>query len=193
MELQLIVISSRALILILNTIIGGICIYLGWRLYFEAIRIESKVEINSGSIKLIVQSAAPGLFFVAFGIFLLIYVLQQKVELQLHDVNIPENSSQVKYINPQVKYENYRIIKTNEKKKIQKNNCYFNEKYLSLKWADQSDPRTNKEKIHEALEYAQINLLEKIKVDEVNDENFKISNTISILKSIDLGFQNNEN
>jgi|GEM_PF-4380694 len=187
MEIQIIMFTTRAVILILNTIIGGLSIYLGWRLYFETVRADSKVEINSGSIKFVIQSAAPGLFFVAFGIFLLIYVLSQKVEIQSHEVASNQAPAQTALqYSPYYKASDFMTIAGTQASPTAK--CMFNERSLAIKWADESDPRSNKVKIHAYLTDA-ISSLKKQLDAEGNNDDPKLEATINGLLVIDDGFQ----
>ena len=70
--------TARALVLVIAAFSGTICIYLGWKLYRDSILSSTKAEaITSGGFKLRLASAGPGVFFVAFGAWLLVHVVDQ--------------------------------------------------------------------------------------------------------------------
>jgi len=82
MQPEIIAICVRGIVIILTTLAAIMCIFLGWRLYFENVRALSRLEAGAGNYKLTLQSSAPGVFFVLFGVALLMYVLQSKLEIE---------------------------------------------------------------------------------------------------------------
>jgi hypothetical protein len=80
MDAELIVLSARSVERLIDVLLGGLAIYLGFRL-FLLLPVETR---GDGTIKLpgmsvVLVKAGPGLFFVAFGILVVIVSLYRPV------------------------------------------------------------------------------------------------------------------
>lgn len=70
---------ARAVVLVIAAVSGTLCIYLGWRLYRDAIISRTTGEFNtSGGTKIKLWAAGPGVFFVVFGAWLLVHVVNKE-------------------------------------------------------------------------------------------------------------------
>ena len=83
---DLIVASSRAVVLIIATIAGIISIVLGWKLYKDVILSKTEGSLKAGSWTIKLAGAGPGVFFVGFGVWLLVKIVGQQVELDIADI-----------------------------------------------------------------------------------------------------------
>lgn len=81
--IDVIVVAGRALVLLIAALGGVFSIFLGWKLYKDVVlsKTEGNLHANGWSIKL--AGAGPGVFFVAFGMWLLVKIVGQQVELSL--------------------------------------------------------------------------------------------------------------
>jgi hypothetical protein len=83
--IDVILVLGRVIVLILGMLAGVITIYLGWRLYKDSVISKTSGEVNFKSIKIILTSGGPGVFLAVFGAYILITVLNQKVELSANE------------------------------------------------------------------------------------------------------------
>lgn len=83
--------GSRAGVLVIASIAAVLCIYLGWRLYKDAVISNTKGEFAGAGIKVRLTAASPGIFLVAFGIWLLITLVNRTAEWE--DVTAATRSS----------------------------------------------------------------------------------------------------
>ncbi|WP_157966845.1 hypothetical protein [Pseudomonas sichuanensis] len=74
---QLLAAIARCSVLIICAIAGLICIYLGWRLYKDAILSYTESEAKTSSFSIKIVSAGPGVFFAAFGMWLLVSLVNR--------------------------------------------------------------------------------------------------------------------
>lgn len=76
------------------TSFGGIAIFLGYRLFKSGILNIADAQWDGLGIKLKITKASPGIFFCAFGAFILVSSLQEKVLLSKSNPNntVSENS-----------------------------------------------------------------------------------------------------
>ncbi len=76
--IELAQISVRGLLMLLVSIGGFLSIYLGWRLYMNAIISSVSGELDTGKIKIRFAAAGPGIILAAFGAWLLTSVAQHR-------------------------------------------------------------------------------------------------------------------
>lgn len=79
---------ARGGVLIIAAIAGIVCIYLGWRLYNDAVVSKSKGEFQGGGLRFTLTAASPGVFLVAFGIWLLITLVNRTATLEHTEENV---------------------------------------------------------------------------------------------------------
>jgi hypothetical protein len=79
---EIIMVSARAAILLLCTVGGLLCIYLGWRLYKDVILVSARGEMEAPGFKFKLASGGPGIFLVAFGIWLLLSMSNRTLILE---------------------------------------------------------------------------------------------------------------
>jgi hypothetical protein len=76
--LDLIIIISRAFVLLICCVIAGMSIWVGAHMYKDTVSSQSVADVSAMGIKFVMKSSGPGLFLIGFGIFLLsVIVLQQ--------------------------------------------------------------------------------------------------------------------
>ena len=78
----LIAVIARALVLLVASLGALICIYLGWRLYKDAVISRSEGTLEGAGWKLTLTAASPGLFLIAFGIWLLISLVNRTTSIE---------------------------------------------------------------------------------------------------------------
>ena len=203
---ELIAVTTRAIVIILAALAGILCIYLGWRLYFESIRANSKLELSSGLYKLTISTAAPGLFFVAFGVALLANVLSTRVEIEEITNTNKGAASQVKPSNYHKAVERmshlyntngasivpssgYTLIADSQQKQaseIEKCNCCIYQS-KKLKWLDADDHRTEAEQIIIGIDYALIAIKDKLLTNPTDLQQYQ--RAYAILRNTQDGFR----
>lgn len=72
---------GRVVVLILGMCAGTFTIYLGWRLYKDAIVSQTTGELSYKSLKIVLAGGGPGVFLAIFGAYLLVSITGQKVDL----------------------------------------------------------------------------------------------------------------
>lgn len=72
---------GRVVVLILGMCAGTFTIYLGWRLYKDAIVSQTSGELSYKSLKIVLAGGGPGVFLAIFGAYLLVSITGQKVDL----------------------------------------------------------------------------------------------------------------
>ena len=72
---------GRVVVLILGMGAGTFTIYLGWRLYKDAIVSQTTGELSYKSLKIVLAGGGPGVFLAIFGAYLLVSITGQKVDL----------------------------------------------------------------------------------------------------------------
>lgn len=75
----------RGTVLIACSAGGIMSIYLGWRLYKDSMLARTEGSAHFGNMKFRLISAGPGIFFAAFGMWLLTTLAQQQVQLDDKD------------------------------------------------------------------------------------------------------------
>ena len=73
---------TRASILVIAALAGILCIYLGWRLYKDAVISKSKGELEGTGFKVSITTASPGIFLAAFGIWLLLSIVNRPLVVE---------------------------------------------------------------------------------------------------------------
>jgi len=77
----------RMLERIIITSFGGMGLFLGYRLFKSGILNVADAEWGGLGVKLKITKASPGIFFCAFGAFILVSSLQEKVMLSKNNTN----------------------------------------------------------------------------------------------------------
>lgn len=85
----------RGLLLSLVCIGGMLSIYLGWRLYAQALSSETAGEISWATFKVKLSAASPGVFLAAFGAFLLYSTSTHRFELSFKQEQVSPTSHSV--------------------------------------------------------------------------------------------------
>lgn len=78
-------IAVRGSALLLVSIGGMVCIYLGWRLYQSAMSSAVAGELSVQGLSLKLSAASPGVFLAAFGAYLLFSVAQHRFLDKSHE------------------------------------------------------------------------------------------------------------
>lgn len=78
--IELIMFGTRGVVLILIAVAGIMCIYLGWRLYKDAVVSRTTGELQAAGVKLKLASLGPGIFLAALGVWLLAGVANRPVQ-----------------------------------------------------------------------------------------------------------------
>lgn len=78
---QQVAVLTRAVVLIISALSGVLCIYLGWRLYKDAILTPTSGTATTSGFKLKFASAGPGVFFALFGMWLLVGIINRPLQL----------------------------------------------------------------------------------------------------------------
>ncbi|MFM0351408.1 hypothetical protein [Paraburkholderia sp. RL17-347-BIC-D] len=80
-SVDLVVVAARSIVLIIAAAGGVLCIFLGWRLYKDAIlsKTEGSAVLKQGKFKL--AAAGPGVFFALFGMWLLVKLVDRPVQV----------------------------------------------------------------------------------------------------------------
>lgn len=81
---ELIAIIARAVVLIVCSLAGTLSIYLGWRLYRDAVNSKTEGAAETSSLKVKFISAGPGVFFALFGMWLLVTLSNRTTEVSQH-------------------------------------------------------------------------------------------------------------
>jgi hypothetical protein len=179
---EIIAFSTRAIVVILTTLAAIMCIYLGWRLYFEAIKVKGRIDIEAGPLKVSMTTAAPGLFFALFGAGLLLFVLQSRVEYQEEETieQAPEESAETNQTSAALRapwvpdpmpsasaeQEGMLAVANKTPRNRAKPQCIYNHtKKKTLKHFDASDLRSEGEKIVSAFDHALPILAQQISRD----------------------------
>jgi hypothetical protein len=91
------VVSLRMLERITVVLIGGIAIFLGYRLFFNVpYKRDHEGQLELPGVKIVLSRVGPGIFFAAFGSIVLFYSLTQEVKLTWSGVSDgSENERQV--------------------------------------------------------------------------------------------------
>ena len=71
----------RHSVLIICAIAGVLCIYLGWRLYKDTVTSYTKSEAKTTSFSIKIVSAGSGVFFAAFGMWLLVNLVNRPYQM----------------------------------------------------------------------------------------------------------------
>jgi len=92
--------NSLALVLyylfkVLPMLIGGMCIYLGYRLFILGVSGQASLSINSKSISGQLLNAAPGLFFAVGGIVTNVAAVWKGVQVSFQKRGLPEMMQEV--------------------------------------------------------------------------------------------------
>ncbi|WP_175946318.1 hypothetical protein [Caballeronia sp. BCC1704] len=90
---DLIVAISRATVLVIATCGGIMSIALGWKLYKDVILSKTEGSFKAGGWTIKLAGAGPGVFFVAFGVWLLVKIVGQQVELKISNIDRPTVAS----------------------------------------------------------------------------------------------------
>ncbi|MET3052119.1 hypothetical protein ABXV19_09865 [Pseudomonas alkylphenolica] len=87
---QILAALARSSVLVICAIAGVLCIYLGWRLYKDVVlsHTEGEAKTNRFSIKIV--SAGPGVFFAAFGMWLLVTLVNRPYQMSADNAPVPE-------------------------------------------------------------------------------------------------------
>ena len=85
---------GRVVVLILGMCAGTFTIYLGWRLYKDAIVSQTSGELSYKSLKIVLAGGGPGVFLAIFGAYLLVSITGQKVDLS-SAMAVPQASASV--------------------------------------------------------------------------------------------------
>ena len=86
MEYIAMVLWTRFAEKILALLIGGLSLWLGYKLFYRAAEERSKAEIEGGGFKFKAERIGPGVFFALFGSAISIYVVLSVTRLTLPDV-----------------------------------------------------------------------------------------------------------
>ena len=202
MQPELIAVYVRGIVLILTTLAGIMCIYLGWRLYFENIKSSSKLEATAGSGKFSLQSTAPGVFFVLFGAALLIYVLKTTVEFEDSQESLPQkkatrydqifasqnnsdNLGHPTFSSVQRIYAQSKVGPATDKPAAEPPSpCIYRSR--KFKWFDDDDNRSEREQIVDTLSKARAALIVQLQSNAVDST--KVRRHILILEQVQKGF-----
>ncbi|MBY0267064.1 MAG: hypothetical protein K2W84_11670 [Burkholderiales bacterium] len=84
---------SRALSLAIAGLGGICCIVLGWLLYRDGVRIATQGLLEHKEIKLKLSTSGPGVFLVAFGAAILIYLITTKASFEAPPADCPAKQS----------------------------------------------------------------------------------------------------
>jgi len=82
-DIHLIQTIGRTLVLIFSTLGSIFSIYLGWRLYKDAMLSPVAGELEMRNIKLRLTAGGPGIFFAAFGMVLLSVLVTQHLAIEV--------------------------------------------------------------------------------------------------------------
>lgn len=80
--MEIIAASSRGLVLVIAALAGTLSIYLGWRLYKDSVLPKTSGEAAMTGMKFKLVAAGPGVFFVAFGMWLLVSLVNRPLALE---------------------------------------------------------------------------------------------------------------
>lgn len=198
MQPELIAIFVRGIVIVLTTLAGILCIFLGWRLYFENIRAQARFEASAGGNKLTLQSSAPGIFFVAFGAALLIYVINTKVEFEevqgrppIKPANAAHFIKSTGATGEPVQTSHPRFLLTQSKDpQVQPQQapditCLY--KSRKLKWFDDDDQRTERQQILDTLKATRAILLNQLARGDSRAE--EIRRHALVLEQLEIGFK----
>ncbi len=83
MLLQLFAVGARSVVLVIAALAGTLCLYLGWKLYKDAVVSRTGGALETSSFKVKLAAASPGVFFVAFGTFLLVTLVNKPYKVEL--------------------------------------------------------------------------------------------------------------
>lgn len=72
---------SRGSVLLISALAGVLCIYLGWRLYRDAVVSKTAGLVEYKGLRFRLVAAGPGVFLVAFGAWLLVHLIDRPLEM----------------------------------------------------------------------------------------------------------------
>jgi hypothetical protein len=81
-QLILVALIFRGSILLLISAVGGLSLFLGWKLYMENVTGRSSAAASGAGMHFRMSSVAPGAFFALFGAFILIYMILQPLDVR---------------------------------------------------------------------------------------------------------------
>lgn len=93
---QIIMVLGRNLVLVIAALTGPLSIYLGWKLYRDSLpsSVQGEGTFNNWQFKL--SAAGPGVFFAAFGMWIIIHLIGQQIEVNNADtISVPQKSNAV--------------------------------------------------------------------------------------------------
>ena len=212
MELEMIVVGTRAVILVIAALAGVMCIYLGWRLIFEGIKAKTQLELSHASLKVSLSASTPGIFFVLFGIGLLIYSVQNRIDIQdiqgLSEVDLTRRLSSVQSLSsgsPAFGRISLAVASQTDPQLLAQapvpsggegkggansgaqNKCPYRSR--AIKWFDSPDTRAEPEVIVDALDTAAAVLAERINADPAGAASVRLQRAYLVVLHTKDGFK----
>lgn len=136
--INLIAVIARSSILVIAALTAALSIWLGWKLYKDAVLSRTEGEAKSGALKIKLAAAGPGVFFVAFGMWTLVALVNRPFELESAN---PTDCKQQTYFRPSVQENESRpdgLLKiaetdgTNRKQTAEEGRCVIRSKLRFL-------------------------------------------------------------
>ena len=87
---------SRSIGLLIAGIGAICCIFLGWSLYRDGIKVATAGTFDYGNFKIKLSSLGPGVFLVAFGAAILLYLIARPANINMPEPDCPTIGSQPK-------------------------------------------------------------------------------------------------
>lgn len=81
-SIDMMMVLFRGIVLVVAALAGCMSIYLGWRLYRDGMLSKVEADAAHGGWTLRLSAAGPGVFFALFGMWLLVHLVNQRVDLQ---------------------------------------------------------------------------------------------------------------
>jgi hypothetical protein len=196
---EYVVIFTRAAILIIAALAGVMCIYLGWRLFFEGAKSRTDLEITHASFKVLLKASTPGLFFTFFGVGLLIFSINNRLELSVVEGGTSTTKSRAEDSGwPVPKFQTVATTPTERtaaqaqapasaQKGADSGGCKY--KSIDIKWFDTPDPRPESVVIVEALDVAVSAISANLRASPSGSNAAQQRKTILVLMHVKRGFE----
>jgi hypothetical protein len=101
---------ARSLNLTIASVVGLVCIWLGWRLYNDVVVGKTSGEVTWNKFGAKLASSGPGVFLVLFGAWLIYSVVIQRFQLDSESNQLPAASKKTTMISPKSHYPDVRIL-----------------------------------------------------------------------------------
>jgi hypothetical protein len=190
-------VAFRGIVLVGCAIGGILSIYLGWRLYADSMLAKTEGTAHFSNMRFRLVSAGPGVFFAAFGMWLLVSLSKQTVQLN-DQVGLPANSGSTQAVPspsgfsqmpPALSQPRFLRVQASSNQINSSNTCLVRKRSRSFFVGDQ---KINPKEISDDLSFAIQTVAKQIDDDASIDDpgNRQRRHVISTLKSLQDGLVN---